>query len=121
MKSRVSSFQKVKPYGNIGDKKNDSFIPESGEFFALYGPEDINKEATVDYAKSKIKTDVTGLVNNWQNSYEIKAVYFTINDKGYGAPPQVYQVISQLQKDFEGIYIQLLTYDDIVVFSENLT
>ncbi|EAM4782516.1 hypothetical protein C8470_23630, partial [Salmonella enterica] len=33
-------FQQVKPYGNIGDRKNDGFIKGQGVYYQVYAPED---------------------------------------------------------------------------------
>ena len=31
-------FQQIKPYGNVGDKKNDGYIKSKGIYFQVYGP-----------------------------------------------------------------------------------
>ncbi len=35
-------FEQIKPWGNIGDRKNDGFIRSKGIFYQVFAPEDIN-------------------------------------------------------------------------------
>jgi hypothetical protein len=39
-----SDFQAIKPWGNIGDRKNDGYIESKGIFFQVFAPEDIENE-----------------------------------------------------------------------------
>lgn len=120
MKERFPGFQKVKPYGKIGDKKNDGFIEEEGKFYALYGPEDITKDVTTRYASTKAKSDVEGLITNWSASYELKEVFFVVNDKGNGLPAPIHEIIKQLNSSYENIKVSPLTFKDIVNIFEGL-
>jgi hypothetical protein len=114
MRKRHEDFNQVKAYGRIGDMKNDGFLEETGQFFALYGPEDISKKATVDYAINKIEEDVSGLVKQWQGTYNIKEILFTVNDKGKGLAPQIYQCLPKLRKQFPTIQIKTFTYNNLI-------
>jgi len=38
-----SEFEQIKPWGNIGDRKNDGFIRDKGIYFQVYAPEDIRQ------------------------------------------------------------------------------
>jgi len=113
-------FKKVKPYGKIGDEKNDGFIESEGKFYALYGPENISKHATVTYAQSKIEIDINGLISHWNSTYKLKEIFFVINDKNYGLPPQVHKTIQTLNNKYSTLTISLLTYVDIVNLFEQL-
>ncbi|MFY9482776.1 MAG: hypothetical protein WAP41_03625, partial [Tissierellaceae bacterium] len=43
-------FQAIKPWGNIGDRKNDGYIRDKGIYYQVYAPEDITKSyiSTID-------------------------------------------------------------------------
>ena len=56
-------FQSIKPWGNIGDRKNDGYIKTKGIFYQVYAPEDIWK-SYLDAIK-KLKTDFQGLLRQW--------------------------------------------------------
>ena len=41
-----ADFRSIKPWGNIGDRKNDGYIKNNGKFYQVYVPEDIWKSYT---------------------------------------------------------------------------
>ena len=77
-------FQQIKPWGNIGDRKNDGYIKSKGIFYQVYAPEDSknNSPKTV----SKLKSDFSGLLSQWS---PVNEFYFVLNDKYDGIPPDV--------------------------------
>ncbi|MBW7872448.1 MAG: hypothetical protein H3C46_03385, partial [Ignavibacteria bacterium] len=84
-------FQQVKPWGNIGDRKNDGYIPTKGIFYQVFAPEDIrtsNSEVI-----SKLKKDFAGLLRHWS---PVNEFYFVVNDKFYGVSAEANQTISDL-------------------------
>lgn len=60
------NFQPVKAYGNIGDRKNDGFVSQTGIYYQVYAPRDVNKEKTVGDAVKKLETDFKGLYDKWR-------------------------------------------------------
>ena len=88
-------FQRIKPWGNIGDRKNDGYIPSKGIYFQVYAPEDIRKSS--DKAVKKLESDFSGLLEKWE---EVKEYYFVINDKYHGMPPQLSQAIDKIADDY---------------------
>jgi len=79
MKYAEPEFEQIKPWGNIGDRKNDGFIRSKGIFYQVYAPEDIRNN--YPQAVSKLKTDFHLLIQQWSPVYEF---YFVINDKYLG-------------------------------------
>ncbi|HHM2189858.1 hypothetical protein ELJ63_30425, partial [Klebsiella pneumoniae] len=55
--SYPEKFRKVKPWGRKGDGGNDGYIPERGEYYQVYAPEELNRE-TIKFAIKKMKADV---------------------------------------------------------------
>jgi hypothetical protein len=89
-----NDFQQIKPWGNIGDRKNDGYIKSKGIYYQVYAPEDIRLKYTE--AVSKLKKDFSGLIFQWS---EVKEFYFVINDKYKGVFADVEIAINQLIKD----------------------
>ncbi len=94
MSYKELDFRSIKPWGNIGDRKNDGYIPSRGIFYQVYAPEDIRKSYP-DIVK-KIKTDFTGLVEQWS---DVKEFYFVVNDKYKGVNADSEQLLTQIKED----------------------
>jgi hypothetical protein len=88
-----SDFQQIKPWGNIGDRKNDGYIKSKGIFFQVFAPEDIDK--TYTNMINKLETDFAGLKENWS---PINEFYFVVNDKYKGVSPDAEKLIQALKK-----------------------
>lgn len=91
-------FQQVKPYGNVGDRKNDGFIKDEGIYYQVYAPEDTSKNVLA--AVNKVKDDFQGLVKYWNDICPIKKYYFVLNDKYKGSLPQLHMELINLQRNF---------------------
>jgi len=90
-----SDFQAIKPWGNIGDRKNDGYIQSKGIFFQVFAPEDIKKS----YPKviEKLKNDFEGLVKQWSPIHEF---YFVVNDKYQGINADCEQTIQIIRQEY---------------------
>jgi len=94
-------FQKIKPYGNEGDRGNDGYRKNSGIYYQVYAPE----VPLIKLAKAakKLKEDFEKLKNNWDIISEIKEYHFVFNDKYDGSIQKLEEAISELEKDNSGI------------------
>lgn len=120
MHAKDNSFHQVKPQGKLGDKKNDGFTDDKGEFYQVYAPEDLSsKDAN---ALTKLNEDFTGLVSYWpQHGFTIKKFRYVVNDKYKGVGPTTYAGIQQLKKNNPSIDIGLLTSVDLTDIFRSLT
>lgn len=102
MQYRHPGFIQVKPYGNIGDRSNDGFIPDDGVYFQVFAPENINKTKTVADAVAKADDDFQGLFKHWQSIYPagITDFYFVVNDKFYGVPEPVLTKVEEIRRKY---------------------
>jgi len=120
-------FRSIKPWGNIGDRKNDGYIKTKGVYYQVYAPEDIRKSYTD--AINKLKTDFDGLKLQWS---PIKDFYFVVNDKYKGVNADCEQAIQSIKdkhnlnaagfltaKDMENILFKL-DDDQILSISGNI-
>lgn len=115
MNYKYSDFQAIKPWGNIGDRKNDGYRKEKGIYYQVFAPEDIKK--SYNTVVSKLEKDLKGLLEHWEN---VNEYHFVINDKYKGVHPDSEIKISSLRslynlndtsiftsKDLENILFEL--------------
>ncbi|MBF0230883.1 MAG: hypothetical protein HQK63_15050 [Desulfamplus sp.] len=115
-------FRSIKPWGNIGDRKNDGYINTKGIYYQVYAPEDIRKSYTDTI--NKLTTDFDILTSQWD---PVNKFYFVVNDKYKGVNADCEQAIQAIKenhklndagfltaKDIENI---LFTLDDDQIFS----
>jgi len=101
-------FEQIKPWGNIGDRKNDGFIRSKGIFYQVFAPEDISK--SYPEAIAKLKKDFSGLVSQWN---PVKEFYFVVNEKYKGVNADANQTIANIVKDYSLIKGKILTAIDL--------
>lgn len=106
MEARYSDFQRIKPQGAYGDRKNDGFIPSQGVYYQVYAPESLpSKEKD---ALDKLEADFNGLLKYWNNKGTIvKEFYYLVNDKYKGNYPTLNKAISDLNAKYPAIKIEL--------------
>jgi hypothetical protein len=110
-----ADFQQIKPWGNIGDRKNDGYIKTKGIFYQVYAPEDIRK--SYPNVVSKLKEDFDGLKARWS---PVNEFYFVVNDKYKGVNADCEKIIQEIKilhnlndagfltaKDLENILFEL--------------
>jgi hypothetical protein len=107
-------FQAIKPWGNIGDRKNDGYIKDKGIFYQVYAPEDIRKSYVS--AVNKLKTDFAGLKAQWE---PINEFYFVVNDKYKGVNADCEKAIQEIKDEYGLVNAGFLTAKDIekILFS----
>jgi len=87
------AFQAIKPWGNIGDRKNDGYIHDKGVFYQVYAPEEI-QNSYPDVIR-KLENDLEGLLKQWT---DVKEFYFVLNDKYRGINADAAQILKNLIK-----------------------
>jgi len=97
MQYREPTFTPIKPHGNIGDRKNDGYIPATGTYFQVYAPENPDAARTHIAAASKASDDFAGLKEYWDKSTPIQVFRFAYNDAYRGSPPPVEEAMAILR------------------------
>jgi hypothetical protein len=108
------TFRKIKPYGNVGDKKNDGFLPKTGYYFQVYAPENPENPRTIKNAISKLVNDFSGLYKSWNDTNPIQKFHFVINDKQRGCPPDLELKIVDLRNMYPSIEFATYTLDNLL-------
>ncbi len=92
-------FRQIKPQGNIGDRKNDGYIPSKGAYYQVYAPEKPSQNDTRANAVKKARETFSGLLEYWRTVCEPKEYYFVFNDKYRGSYPEIETCMSAIQKE----------------------
>jgi len=108
MRYSEADFQAIKPWGNIGDRKNDGYIKSKGIFYQVFSPENIQK--SYPNVITKIKTDFNGLIKQWS---PVNEFYFVVNDKYKGVNADSEQLLETIKKDNNLKESKILTAKDL--------
>ncbi|HUH42001.1 MAG TPA: ABC-three component system protein [Sulfurimonas sp.] len=93
MNYKEPDFTQIKPWGNIGDRKNDGCILGKGIYFQVHAPEDVKK--SYHEIIKKIQTDFSGLQSHWGN---IQEFYYVLNDKYKGVNADALQLLETIKQ-----------------------
>jgi hypothetical protein len=126
MQAKDPGFRPVKPQGRKGDKKNDGFNKEKGQYYQVYSPEDPSNKQKQNL--NKLKESFKGLYDYWQEISPIKEFYWVFNDHfKFGVYPNDEKELSIIEnqygikakpflsKDLEDIFLSLQELDIIAI------
>jgi len=97
MQKAFPDFKPIKIQGNLGDRKNDGYVPRQGQYYQVFAPEDINKSKSD--AVSKLKEDFSGLMEYWADICHVKSFSFVMNDKYQGSFPTIEKDLADIKND----------------------
>src|SRR5262249_42655480 len=92
-----ADFQKVKPYGKVGDKKCDGYHQSVKRVYQVYAPEKMNSAE----ANAKIDDDYAGAVEHWKENL---GTWVFVHNQWRGIPPDVLKKLLALHKE-DGIKV----------------
>lgn len=105
-KCHPGEFQRVRPWGPHGDRKNDGCIITTGQFFQVYAPNEMKANAAI----RKIEEDFRGAIEYWAQSLrEWIFVHNSIN----GLSPHIVQKLDDLSLEFPKIKISTFGFEDL--------
>jgi hypothetical protein len=84
-------FARVRPWGNVGDRKNDGYLRSKRKLFQCYAP----REMTLGKCITKINKDFTGALPYWKKYFD--EWVFTHND-AEGLAPDVLALLLDLSQ-----------------------
>lgn len=85
-------FARVRPWGNIGDRKNDGYLRSKRQLFQCFGPEDIKP---LSKCKTKIRDDFKGALPYWRQYFD---TWIFVHNDPKGLPPDVLRILLELSK-----------------------
>lgn len=111
MSYRFRNFKPIKPFGRLGDRKNDGFDTETGSYYQVYAPEDLTSSLTE--AIKKLKGDFTGLHQQWNEVVPINYFHFVVKDDFKGMHPNLEAELKLIEKDHPNIKCHSMIASDL--------
>ena len=85
-------FTRVRPWGNVGDRKNDGYLRSKRYLFQCFGPDDVRP---LSKCINKIKADFKGALPYWQQHFD---QWIFVHNDPKGLPPDVLKLLLDLSK-----------------------
>jgi hypothetical protein len=102
-----SDFVRVRPWGNIGDRKNDGYLRSQRKLFQCFAPREMNLRICLE----KINTDFAGALPYWRPHFD--QWIFTHNDVK-GLAPDVLKLLLDLTANHEPVIATHWGYAEIL-------
>lgn len=103
-----SEFIKVRPYGNIGDRKCDGLFYADGNstVFQVYSPDELKQAEVIE----KIDEDLDGAVLHWGDT--LKKWVFVYNARR-GLAPDIPKILQQKQSQYPNVKLDQWSNDKL--------
>jgi len=105
----LSDFIACRPWGNVGDKKNDGYLPSKRILFQVYAP----NEMSANKAISKINEDFEGAKEHWEKYFD--EWVFVHNTHDGRLPPQIIERLEELKQENPEIKIAHWGYEELLI------
>jgi hypothetical protein len=94
-----ADFMPCRPWGNIGDRKNDGFLKSDRRLFQVYAPNEMEAKKAID----KITEDFEGAKPEWGKHFDKWSFVHNAID---GLPPHVQEFILDFESANPGIILE---------------
>jgi hypothetical protein len=105
-KCHPCDFQRLCPWGNAGDRKNDGYLRSKRTLFQVYAP----NEMTAAEAIAKIHEDFQGALLYWQKYFD-NWVFVHNSRKGLG--PQITEKLNELASFHESVTVKSWGFEEL--------
>lgn len=99
-------FMACRPWGNVGDKKNDGFLKSERRLFQVYAP----NEMTAAAAKKKITEDFAGALEHWGKHFDKWTFVHNAHD---GLPPHVQELLLETERQNSGVKVDPWSLEEL--------
>jgi len=88
-----NDFMACRPWGNVGDRKNDGYLPSTRTLFQCYAPNDLSAAEAI----KKINEDFKGAKVHWEKYFSEWTFVHNAPDGRLG--PQIIEALAKLAQD----------------------
>jgi len=114
-KAYPNDFLACRPWGNVGDRKNDGYLPSARILFQSYAPNDL----TATDAIKKINEDFAGAKVNWEEFFDEWTFVHNAHDGRLG--PHIIEALAKLSQDNPQIKIGHCGYEEMLAAFRRLS
>lgn len=107
-KAHPNDFMACRPWGNVGDRKNDGYLPSARILYQSYAP----NELTAAEAIKKINEDFDGAKEHWEEFFDEWAFVHNAPDGRLG--PHIIEVLAKLRQNNPKIRIGHCGYEEML-------
>lgn len=107
-KAHLNDFMACRPWGNVGDRKNDGYLPSARILFQSYAPNDLSAADTI----KKINDDFEGAKEHWKEYFDEWTFVHNAPDGRLG--PHIIEVLAKLGQDNPQIKISHCGYEEML-------
>lgn len=113
-KCHPNDFQRVRPWGKIGDMKNDGYLKSQRKLFQVYAPNELSAHKTI----CKIEEDFYGALPFWEKYFDN---WVFVHNSRSGLGPEVTMKLLELEKANQRIKIEHWGFEELrqKIFSLN--
>ncbi|WP_260515429.1 ABC-three component system protein [Serratia fonticola] len=107
-KAHPNDFLACRPWGNVGDRKNDGYLPSARILYQSYAP----NELTATEAIKKINEDFDGAKEHWEKYFDEWTFVHNARDGRLG--PHIIEALAKLVQDNPKIKIGHCGYEEML-------
>ena len=108
-KAHPNDFMACRPWGNVGDRKNDGYLPSARVLYQSYAPNELSAAEAI----KKINEDFEGAKEHWEKYFD--EWIFVHNARDGRLSPQVIAALAKLREDNPKIRISHCGYEEMLV------
>src|SRR6185369_988284 len=94
-----ADFMACRPWGNIGDRKNDGFLKSERRLFQVYAPNEMEAKKAI----AKVKEDFEGAKVHWGTHFD---KWSFVHNGTEGLPPHVQRLLLDFESTNAGIILE---------------
>ena len=107
-KAHPNDFMACRPWGNVGDRKNDGYLPSARILYQSYAP----NELTAAEAVKKINEDFDGAKEHWQKYFDEWTFVHNAQDGRLG--PHIIEALAKIGQENPKIKIGHCGYEEML-------
>ena len=101
-----ADFQRVRPWGRRGDRKNDGYLKSRRILFQVYAPNEMSEKETID----KIEEDFCGALPHWKKYFD---AWVFVHNSRQGLGPEQSKKLLELDTNHKEITVTQWGFDEI--------